>query len=133
MTFLFLHIDTNAETSNQINPDSTFFGKLFCFIKSIFGSKCWSSFENVESTTFGNENSNVTEPSKPKPTTNDKEENYERFVTEQELDDESFRCIPGKTFMVDCNRCWCAKNGKEPKTCTRIACNPTSYEPVVPE
>lgn len=54
----------------------------------------------------------------------------ERIVTEEELDDENFRCEPRKTFKIDCNRCWCARNGKEPKSCTRIACHSEVYPPL---
>lgn len=66
----------------------------------------------------------------PKPVPTSTDNNVERIVTEDEVDDENFRCEPGKTFKIDCNRCWCARNGKEPKSCTRIACNPTVYPPL---
>lgn len=48
------------------------------------------------------------------------------FTVEQ-LESDDFRCKPGSTFKLECNTCWCAKNGKEPKSCTRIACNPKVY------
>lgn len=50
--------------------------------------------------------------------------------TINEIESPNFSCDPGKSFTVECNRCWCAKNGREPKTCTRIACNPKVYKPL---
>lgn len=52
----------------------------------------------------------------------------ERIVTVDEMLDDNFTCTPGENFKLECNTCWCHKNGKEPKTCTRISCNPKVYE-----
>lgn len=54
----------------------------------------------------------------------------ERSVTLEELKDPNFTCVPGQPFTLECNTCWCAKNGKEPRTCTRIACKPKVYKPL---
>lgn len=51
----------------------------------------------------------------------------ERVVTEDELNDPGFTCIPGQIFRLDCNTCWCAKNGIEPQNCTRVACYPQVF------
>lgn len=56
-----------------------------------------------------------------------------RVVTEAELNNPNFRCLPDEVFKVDCNTCWCHKNGKEPKNCTRIACDPKNYAPLADE
>lgn len=50
-----------------------------------------------------------------------------KTVTTEDLDDEDFRCEPEQPFKVDCNTCWCDADGKEPRLCTRIACNPKVY------
>lgn len=50
--------------------------------------------------------------------------------TEADLEDPNFKCTAKAAFKVDCNTCWCASNGREPKTCTRIACKPSVYEPL---
>lgn len=51
-------------------------------------------------------------------------------VTIEELLNDNFKCVPLKPFKVECNTCWCAKNGKEPRHCTRVACNPKTYPPL---
>lgn len=53
-----------------------------------------------------------------------------QIVTEEELSSPSFRCQPGKAFKLDCNTCWCSRNGRSAKSCTRIACHPKVYPPL---
>jgi hypothetical protein len=53
--------------------------------------------------------------------------NEQKVFTENDLMDPKFTCIPEESFMVDCNTCWCAKNSKSPRYCTRIACKPKRY------
>jgi hypothetical protein len=53
-----------------------------------------------------------------------------RKVTIEEITADNFACEPLKAFKLECNTCWCAKNGKEPRDCTRIACNPKEYAPL---
>lgn len=48
--------------------------------------------------------------------------------TEADLEAPNFSCVPKAAFKVDCNTCWCASNGREPKSCTRIACKPREYD-----
>lgn len=50
--------------------------------------------------------------------------------TEEEVDNEHFRCPKNSSFKIDCNTCWCRKDGKGPKYCTRIACKPKTYKPL---
>lgn len=51
----------------------------------------------------------------------------ERVVTIDEVESADFECEPFKSFKLECNTCWCAKNGKGPRDCTRIACDPKTY------
>lgn len=50
-----------------------------------------------------------------------------REVTLDEIDEDSFTCIPNEPFKLECNTCWCNENGLEPRFCTRIACHPKVY------
>ena len=48
----------------------------------------------------------------------------EVIYTLEDIQDPKFTCTPSLSFKVDCNTCWCAADGKRPRYCTRIACNP---------
>jgi hypothetical protein len=50
--------------------------------------------------------------------------------TPEETESENFECKPNLTFKIECNTCWCRKDGKGPKYCTRIACHPKTYKPL---
>lgn len=52
------------------------------------------------------------------------------IFTEEEIESEDFRCQPKKSFRLGCNTCWCKADGKGPKYCTRIACQPKTYKPL---
>lgn len=56
-----------------------------------------------------------------------------RIVTEAELQDPHFKCVPSLSFKVDCNTCWCAADGKGARSCTRVACKPKTYAPLNPQ
>lgn len=48
----------------------------------------------------------------------------EVIYTLDDLTNPDFTCTPSLSFKVECNTCWCAADGKHPRFCTRIACNP---------
>lgn len=102
---------------------------------------CWcrdfESFPDVdENTTLkfratkspGNKK-NPRKPKKPKMSTKIPTLGFpsQKNITVAELDNPDFRYEPNEAFKVDCNTCWCSQSGKEPKSCTRIACNPKVY------
>lgn len=75
---------------------------------------------------------------KPETTTEQRLETTETEVVKdsgdsfkpEELDSDDFRCKPNLSFKLACNTCWCSADGKGPKYCTRIACNPKTYKPL---
>lgn len=52
----------------------------------------------------------------------------ERVYTLNDLNDPNFTCTPSHSFKLECNTCWCSANGRTPRYCTRIACNPKTYQ-----
>lgn len=52
------------------------------------------------------------------------------IFTEEDLENENFRCQKNKSFKLDCNTCWCKADGKGPRYCTRIACRARVYKPL---
>jgi hypothetical protein len=70
------------------------------------------------------QNKNITTTTTKKPSMKIK------VVTVEEIMDENFTCKPFEAFKLECNTCWCAQNRKEPRDCTRIACNPKEYAPL---
>lgn len=57
---------------------------------------------------------------------------FEEEFTYEQVENPDFKCKPKQAFKLECNICWCAKNGKEPRDCTRIACKPKVYAPLPP-
>lgn len=55
-------------------------------------------------------------------------ENSGDSFSEDEIEDENFRCQPNKSFKLSCNTCWCRSDGEGPKYCTRVACNPKTSD-----
>lgn len=84
--------------------------------------KTYPSLDGTTSTTIPSTFKPVTSTEKGEPSV----ENL-RKVSFEEIDDPNFTCEPLKPFQLECNTCWCKKNGKGPRDCTRIACNPKTY------
>lgn len=127
-------IGVNAERCRNGPNDSQSkkFSKVFsafCRFNKIFTCSTGDIQEKVLSSTPDNtEYTTMTVNSLQSTTQTD--ETSERVVTEDEIARADFRCNPGQSFKLDCNRCWCAKNGKQPKSCTRMSCSPATYDPL---
>lgn len=102
------------------------FNKLFCpYSKLMFLARPTEPLRQLIKT-FCEERRNLTLA-----TTTPKSESKDlKRITEEDLADPNFKCIPQQALMLDCNTCWCSKSGKSLKSCTRIACRPKVYKPL---
>lgn len=114
---------TTLESSTPL-PTSTERSKFFrCSTKS---TKSVTSQRAI----VGSTTTNYKETTPSTPETSSISSDQMPAYTESDLEKADFACEPKKAFKLDCNICWCTNNGKGAKSCTRIACNATRYEPL---
>lgn len=130
----FIEISGQGCRNDQKDLKSTIYFKLnsaFCRFKNLFKhSECGIADDDTQEQVLNStpDNTEYTTDNTLQPTTQT-DEHSERVVTEEELLSDDFRCNPGQSFKLDCNRCWCAKNGRQSKSCTRMSCGSATYDP----
>lgn len=127
----FIEISGQGCRNDQKHSKSTIYSKLnSAFCRYMFKhSKCGTDDDTKEQVLSSTpDDTEYTTDNTLQPTTQT-DEHSERVVTEEELLSADFRCNPGQSFKLDCNRCWCAKNGRQSKSCTRMSCGSATYDP----
>lgn len=123
----YKEFEKSLKNHQKLNKQQETVLKIFKLVEGLFDEKK-DNVSSHKSVTHSNKKHKGTHHENP--TKTPATGSVERIVTVSDIEDPSFMCVPGEPFMLECNRCWCAKNGKEPRTCTRIACNPKIYKPL---
>lgn len=118
--------DSNSQPEEVSSSSWMTQQKILCpYIKILFLARPTESLRQYIRALCRQTNATTT-----KPATSEDHNSTMRVVTEDDINNPAFKCVPGESLKLDCNTCWCAKNGKELKTCTRIACNSRIYTPL---
>lgn len=107
--------NTSAQnsTGQVLSPDERYFRRVVNFYKNHKKSR----------------KSTTTNSSAPKSYTLSVTTTEKAFAI-GEMAKETFMCIPGIPFKLECTACYCTKNSKELKTCSKITCKPTMHAPL---